>query len=123
MRLYVIAALCLAFLAGGGASGWAARGWKAAADDQQRRDDEAEAARLNARQVDGAAQALEVKRAATEIRWRTVVKEVDRVVETPVYRNLCLDDDGLRLIAAEVGARAASQPAPAVPSASAAGAH
>lgn len=121
MKLYVIATLCLASLACGGAGGWTARGWKAAADDQQRRDNEAETARLRAKRVDSAAEALEQKEASTAIRWRTVTKEVAHVVEKPVYRNVCLDDDGLRLIAAEVGARSASQPAAAVPAAAASG--
>lgn len=122
MKLYAIAALCLAFLAAGSAGGWNARGWKCSADDQQRRDNEAETARLRAKRVDGAAEQLEQKKAAGDIRWRTVVKEVAHVVEKPVYRTACLDDDGLRLIAAEVGARAASQPAAAMSAGSAAGA-
>ena len=102
MKLYVIVAVCLACLAAGTAGGWKARDWKAGADDKQRIENEAEARRLRARQVDSAAEALEVKKAAGEVRWRTVVKEQERVVEKPVYRNVCLDDDGLRLIAAEV---------------------
>lgn len=123
MKLYVIAALCLACLACGVAGGWTARGWKAAADDQQRRDNEAETARLRAKRVDSAAEALEQKAASTAIRWRTVTKEVAHVVEKPVYRNVCMDDDGLRLIATEIRARAASQPAPALPAAAASGPH
>lgn len=121
MRLYVIVTICLACLAGGIATGWKARDWKAGADDKQRIENEAEAQRLRARQVDGAAQALEVKKAAIEVRWRTVIKEVDRVVQAPSYAAPCMDDAGLRLINAETAARAASQPAPAVPSAAAYG--
>ena len=44
-----------------------------------------------------AATTLEVKRAATKIVYRTVTKEVDKIVERPVYRDVCLDRDGLFL--------------------------
>ena len=38
------------------------------------------------------------------------------MVEKPVYRDVCFDDDGLRLIGAAIsGHSAASEPAPAVP--------
>lgn len=123
MRLYVFVIAWLVGVAMGTAGGWKARDWKAGADDKARMEAEAESARLRARQVDSAAQALEVNKAAAEVRWRTVTKEVERVVEKPVYRSACFDDDGLRLIANETAARAASQPAPAVPSAAASGAH
>lgn len=123
MRLYVFVIVWLVGVAIGTAGGWKARDWKAGADDKARMEAEAESARLRARQVDSAAQALEVKKAATEVRWRTVIKEVDRVVQAPSYAAPCMDDAGLRLIANETAARAASQPAPAVPSATASGAH
>ena len=35
-----------------------------------------------------AATTLEVKRAATKIVYRTVTKEVDKIVERPVYRDI-----------------------------------
>lgn len=119
MRLYILVAIFMAGLLSGGASGWKARSWKADSEDKARLEAEAEVKRLRARQVDDAAQWLEVKRAAAEIRWRTVTKEVEKVVEKPVYRSDCLDADGLRLIAEQVNARTSGQPAPAVPSASA----
>lgn len=30
--------------------------------------------------------------------YRTIEKRIPQIVERPVYRNVCLDDDGLRLI-------------------------
>lgn len=46
----------------------------------------------------------------------TITQEVEHVVEKPVYRDMCFDDDGLRLIGAAIGRRpAASEPAPALP--------
>lgn len=45
-----------------------------------------------------------------------IYREVPRVVEKPVYRNVCIDPDGLRLISRAIrGSGGAGQPAPAVP--------
>ena len=40
---------------------------------------------------------LEKAKTKTEIRYRTLLKEVEREVEKPVYRVVCLTDDGVRL--------------------------
>ena len=40
---------------------------------------------------------LEKAKARTEIRYRTLLKEVEREVEKPVYRVVCLTDDGVRI--------------------------
>ena len=61
-----------------------------------------------AKQIAAASKALEAANAKRKIVYRTITKEVDRVVERPVYRNVCLDDGGLRCLDAairgEVGA-------------------
>ena len=72
----------------------------------------AEANRLQrekeAKQIAEAAKALEAANAKRKIVYRTITKQVDKVVERPVYRNICLDDSGLRCLDAairgEVGA-------------------
>ncbi len=43
-----------------------------------------------------AAKELEDERAKRRVVTRTVTKVVDRIVDRPVYRNICLDDAGLR---------------------------
>lgn len=67
------------------------------------------------RQVAASAQ-LEEKKDAQQVVYRTLTRTVDRIVEKPVYRNVCLDDDGLRAAnAALAAAGAAGGPHPAVP--------
>lgn len=78
-----------------------------------------ENARVQILRVDRADQAAdrhEVAKAAIEVRYQTIEKEVQHVVEKPVYRNVCLDDDGLRVLGAALAgpAGAASQPARSV---------
>lgn len=38
--------------------------------------------------------------------YQTVTKTVDRIVERPVYRNTCIDDDGLRAVNAALSGKA-----------------
>lgn len=66
--------------------------------------------------IDQASMKLEERRAETEIIYRTIKERVDHVVEKPIYRNICIDDDGLRELSAAISAAnpAASQPKSAV---------
>ena len=77
------------------------------------------AAQFDARRVDinKAATKFEGTKAAAEIREIRIREEVERVVEKPVYTNICLDDDGLRIFRDDIASRhPGSQPKPAVPS-------
>lgn len=70
----------------------------------------------------GASARYEGHRAQLQQHARVITKEIDRVVEKPVYRDgLCFDADGLRLLSESIaGAADPGQPAAAVPAASAA---
>ena len=46
---------------------------------------------------DAAAKGLEVRNAKARVVYRTIREQVDRIVEKPVYRNVCLDADGVCL--------------------------
>jgi hypothetical protein len=66
---------------------------------------------------------LEVAKRERKVVYRTIEKKVDRIVTRDVYRNVCIDPDGLRIVnEALAGTRAtASEPDAAVPAADAAG--
>ena len=69
---------------------------------------------------DKAAVGHEADKSQIRTEFVTITQEVERVVEKPVYRNMCFDDDGLRLLGNAIAGRpAASQPAPALPEPSA----
>lgn len=107
-------------LLAGLAGGWYARDVKADADDKIRTEAFAKEIARRANEADAAAASYEALKASTDARERVVVKEVTRVVEKPVYRNECLDDDGLRILAADIQDRPATrQPAATLPAASA----
>lgn len=100
-------------------SGWQVRDWKADADQLERLQAEQKDSFRRAEIVDQAATAHEGTKAAAAARERIVIKEVERVVEKPVYRSVCLDDDGLRLLSADIDARhAGGEPAAALPGSS-----
>ena len=110
--IYTHAAAALVALAMGFTGGWQVRAWKAGQDDAERLQAQAQAAQAGAARADAAAAGHETVRAGLQQQRRVLIQEVERVVEKPVYRDVCLDADGLRIIAAAAGAApAASQPA------------
>ena len=99
---------------------WQIQSWRQDADRYAAAQDLARSQRDNAKLVDRAAEAYQVKQADAEVRERVVVKEVLRVVQQPVYRERCLDDDGMRIIADDIDAANARRGiAPAVPASAA----
>lgn len=61
--------------------------WSAAAEAQRGRE---------AEQADNAATKLETDNAKSRVVYKTLTQTVDRYIDRPVYRNVCLDADGLR---------------------------
>ena len=120
--IYTHAAAALAALAIGAGAGWQVRQWKAGQDDAARLRAEQRTAINRAERADAAAASHETTRAGLQQQRQVLIREVEHVVERPVYRDgVCLDADGLRIVAAAAGAEpAASQPAGPVPTADAA---
>jgi hypothetical protein len=97
---------------------WQVQAWRWRAADAERLELEREARLALERRADAAAQQLEQARDGIRAQQRVITREVERVVESPVYRDVCLDAGGLRLVAEAAGAAASTgQPAPALPAA------
>lgn len=59
---------------------------------------------------------FEKARTQNETRTRTITVEVDKIIERPVFRNVCIDADGLRLLNSQIRRDTATgQPGSAVP--------
>lgn len=56
-----------------------------------------------ARQAAAATSKLEKYRVETQVKYRTITKTVDRYIDRPIYRNLCLDADGVSSVNAALG--------------------
>jgi hypothetical protein len=111
---YIVAAVLL-FATGTGVGVKWEKGQQALRDKEAREQAD-EVRRQQLRGVDTAAEGHENDKTAIQTVFRTITKEVEHVVEKPVYRNVCIDPDGLRVAnRAIAGGSAASGPAPAVP--------
>lgn len=75
---------------------------------------------LNQRNDELAAQLVQVQ-ASRKVTYATITRTVDRLVDRPVFRNTCIDPDGLRSINAALAGKADDPgvAASAVPAASA----
>jgi hypothetical protein len=112
IKLALIATLAVGLFS----AGWLVRGWKAESD-------EAREQRIVQRAIDAfrdhekaVATQLENKLASLEANQKVVEVEREKVVLRPVYRNICLDADGLRLIEqARTGRAHSSKPTDQVP--------
>ena len=106
------AALVLAF-----GTGWWLRGLqvKTATVDQTKA--QAQADVQQAQRTSTAVQQHAQTKTETEIRYVTTVKEVEKLVERPVYLERCMDDDGVRILNAQILGTNPPGPGPALPEA------
>lgn len=78
--------------------GWTANDWRRDSKAlEQKQADDKEAFRRSEREGEKG-RAFEQDKSQIVKQLRPIIREVERVVEKPVYRNLCLDDDGMRLL-------------------------
>lgn len=106
------AALVLAF-----GAGWRLRGLQVKAATVDQVQSQAQADVQQAQRTSEAVQAHAQAKTETEIRYVTVTREVEKLVERPVYLERCLDDDGLRALNAQILGTDAPGPGPALPEA------
>lgn len=115
--LWVWVAVCAVAYAAGGTTAWKVQDWWYGSKEAERLQLVAEQARKNERKADAGAAGHEADKAGIKTQFITITKEAERVIlEKPMYRNVCLDDDGLRILARAIGGqRAPGEPAPALP--------
>jgi hypothetical protein len=111
-----------AALVAGVVLGWTVRDWKAGAEEART----ARAASLELegrdRRIHAASSQYQAQLASAQARERIVIQEVERVASKPEYRDQCLDDDGMRILADDIQSSNTRRGlGPAVPAASAPG--
>lgn len=102
--LSIYAAIALIAGAAGSAGAWQVQAWRYAAKDVARIEQQAELARNDRKAAQAASEGFEHDKIKTEIKYRTITREVARIVDRPVYRNVCFEHDGLRAIREALGA-------------------
>lgn len=93
------AALAAAFLFG---AGWWLKGLQVKVSAVAQTKAQAKADIQQAQRTSDVVQTHAQAQVQTEIRYVTVTKEVEKLVERPVYLERCMDDDGLRAINAQI---------------------
>jgi len=97
-------------------AGWTVQGWRRDAADKENIEAAQELQRENRRGANTAAAGHEKDREVIRTEFITITETVEKIVEKPVYRNVCFDDDGMRALRAAIRpGSTASQPGPAVP--------
>lgn len=111
---YIATALVAAGAAALGA--WQVQEWRYGAQEAERLEMVAKEQFRRADRIDTASVGHERDKAEIVTEFVEIIREVDRVVEKPVYRDMCLDDDGMRVLSDAInGPDPASKPAGAVP--------
>ena len=77
---------------------WKVQEWRYEAKDKARIEAEAEARKFKEKTMSGASVAYETKKEVQRVKYVKVVETVDRIVDRPVYKNVCIDEDGLKAI-------------------------
>ena len=96
--LYTYAATAIVAGALAFGAGWQVQSWRFDAKEKQRLESEAEIRRMNEKRTSLAAEGLEKDKREIEIRYRTITKTVTKFIDRPVYKNICLDQDGIDAI-------------------------
>ena len=95
---YTHAAAALIGAAVAGTAVWNIQSWRHDSAELAAQVNQRATERLQRQNSNTAAVAHESDKVRIETEYRDVIKEVQRVVEKPVYRNVCLDPDGLSVI-------------------------
>ena len=106
------AALVLAF-----GAGWWLRGLQVKAATVNQTKAQAKADVQQAQRTSTAVQQHAQTKTETEIRYVTVTREVEKLVERPVYLERCMDDDGVRILNAQILGTNPPDPGPTLPEA------
>ncbi len=115
--LYTHAFALIVGLAAGFAGAWNVQAWRA--DSAELKRTQAAKTEFLKREKEAYAPSVahEQFKQRERVVYEVITETVDKIIERPVYRNVCIDPDGLRSLNAAVRGSAAepSQPRPAVP--------
>jgi hypothetical protein len=116
IKAYVIVGAIIGAGLAGATGAWKVQNWRHDAMEKERIEAAQETARLRARVADTASVSHEDFKEKERVVYQVITQTVDKIIERPVYRNVCLDADGLRSLndAIRGSNTGTSKPAPAV---------
>lgn len=101
MQLTIIAATIAAVIAFG--SAWKVQDWRFDAREKERLELAQEAKKMREKTIGEASAGYEKKKEAARVKYVKVIEEVEKIVERPIYKNICIDEDGLKAINQGIG--------------------
>ena len=102
--IYTHAAVAIVAAVLSAAGAWQLQGLRFDAREKERIEAAAELARNNRQAAQSASEGFENDRTKTEIKYRTITRQVEKIVERPSYRNVCFDEPGLHALRSAIGA-------------------
>ena len=93
-----LAALAMAFL-----GGWVVHGWQFDAQAKEALEKGIETADKRAVVADTASIGHEADKTKLRTQYVTITETVEKIIEKPIYSNVCFDADGLRELSAAIG--------------------
>ena len=94
IHTYFVTAVIAAALSGVGT--WQIQTWRFDAKEKQRLQAQHELYRRAEKTANAASTTFEQDRTKNENRTRNIYVAVDKIIDRPVYRNICVDADGLQ---------------------------
>lgn len=96
LSLLALTALVASLLAGAGT--WQVQNWRFESKEKERIEAQLEKDRNDRRAVGVVAKEYEDEKTKERIKYVTITKTVDRFIDRPVYKNMCMDQDGIDAI-------------------------
>ena len=93
---YAIAAIIAALLSGGVV--WRVQDWRYAEKEVARLQFEAEARKMRERAISLASVNHEKAKERERVEYKVVTETIERIVDRPIYTNICMDEDGVMAI-------------------------
>lgn len=93
---YAITALVAALLSAGAV--WRVQDWRYAEKELERQQFEAESRKMRERAVSLASENHEKAKERERVVYKVVTETIERIVDRPVYSNICMDEDGIMAI-------------------------
>ena len=114
--IYTYAAVAVVAAALSATGAWQLQGLRFDAREKERIEAQAELARNNRQAAQVASEGFENDRTKTEIKYRTITRNVEKIVERPIYAQSCFDDGGMHALRSAIGtASDTGEPADALP--------
>lgn len=113
--LYTYAATALVAVGVGFAGGWKTQDWRYGAIEAKRLSAIAEAEKKRDKASYVASVTFEKGRTQVETRYQTITETIEKIVDRPIYRNVCLDPDGLQALRNAAAETATPEPSRTVP--------